>query len=567
MKSSLRLLFVPLCLCAFLSPLTAGTVLLWIPSEHAPMEDVISRLETGPELKITAAFGEMPADLMARVTDLSSQGRLEPAARPAGDPLLPLFYYSREDSVLWLNKPSTSSCTNDPFFISIRMSDARDAYTRSFKRQPDAFVSPPGGAVAGYIPLARALGFKWLAAGGTGSPAEPYKVIDSEGVSIVLFSTPSPPGTVTMADAQSFLVFDETLDKPGEDTRAALLAFLSSPGNTPFLTVSEALQTTVSTALPAAQAALRTAPWSGDFTPWTGTRAQSGTLTAFARTRGELMEYLNAKQGNYKAVAPAFDEYFSVESGPKLLRLADPDPDTAREAEIEIQNALVNSYRLMDKVPPGWLFSTLSDIDDKTKTGEKVAVTKSTAGFTFLNVPRQPVPPGQAAAGTQDPYKIWKLAEVSVSWTDGEVIFRFSPLEAAESPASAGVAFTGARFDLYIDINNRPRAGTAKLLNGRPGRLFPDNAWEYALTASTKKAALYTATAKGPKILKSFPAAFANGALTVRIPGTELRGNPGRWGYAAFMLYTADDKTFSVTDFLAEDLSNGYYYSVRPDKN
>jgi hypothetical protein len=530
------------------------------------MEDIISRLETGRDLKITAAFGEVPEELKARVTALSSQGRLETAARPSGDPLIPLFYYSREDSVLWLNKPSSAPYTNDPFFFSLRMSDASDAYAKKFKQPPAAFVSAPGGAVAGYIPLAKALGFKWLAAGAPGASTEPYRVIDAEGVRLVLFSTSSAAGVAPAADAPAFLVFDETSDKPGEDTRAVLLTLLSSAGNPPFLTVSEALQTAVSTALPAAQAVLKTAPWSGDYTPWAGAKTQAGTLTALAKTRGELLEYFNTKQGNYKAAEPVFAEYFSVESGPKLLQLADPDPETAREAEIEIQNALVNSYRLMDKVPPGWLFSALSDMDDKTETEDKVAVKKSTAGFTLVNIPRQPVPPGPAAAGTQDPYKIWKLAEVSVSWTDSEMTFRFSPLEAAANQAAAGGVYPGGRFDLYIDVNNRPRAGAARLLDGRPGRFFPDNAWEYALTASAKKAELYAATGKGPQILKSFPAAFEDGALTVRIPRTELRGNPGRWGYAAFMLYTADDKTFSVTDFLAEDLSNGYYYAIRPDK-
>ncbi len=562
MKSPLLLFFVPLCLCAFAPPLTAGPAILWIPGEHAPLEDVISLLETGRDLKLTAALGKVSPELMARVTALSSQGRLEPAARPSGDPLIPLFYYAREDSVQWRNKPSDASYTNDPFFISLRMSDAREAYARQYKRPPEAFVSAPGGAVAGYIPLARALGFKWLAAGAPASATESYRVINAEGVRIVLFSTPTSHGFAPVADEPAFLVFDETLGQPGEETRAALLTFLSSAGNPPFMTVSEALQTAVSTAMPADQAALRTAPWSGDYTPWAGTPAQAGTLTAFTRTRGELMEYFNAKQGNYKAAEPAFAEYFSVESGPKLLRLAAPDTETASEAEIEIQNALVNSYRLMNKVPPGWLFSALSDIDDKTESEDKVAVKKSNAEFTLMNALRQPVPPDLPAAGAQDPYKIWKLTKVSVAWTDSEITFRFFPME---TPAAA-VFNTGARFDVYIDINNRPRAGTARPLDGRAGRLFPDDAWEYALTASPKNAALYAATGKGPQILKSFPASFSDGAVTVRIPRTELRGNPARWGYTAFMLYSADDKTFSIIDYLAEDLSNGYYYSIRPDK-
>jgi hypothetical protein len=220
----------------------------------------------------------------------------------------------------------------------------------------------------------------------------------------------------------------------------------------------------------------------------------------------------------------------------------------------------------MHKAPPGWLFSALSDLDETAEAEDKATVKKSSAGFALVNALRQPVLPSVATPGVHDPARVWKLAETGVSWTDGELIFSFSPGEAVTTPAEAEGLFAAARFDLYIDINNRPRAGAARLLEGRGGRLFPDNAWEYALGVSPKTAALYAATNTGPKILKTYPSVFTDGAFTVRVPRTDLRGNPGLWSYTAFMLYTADDRTFSVTDFLAEDFSNGYYYAVRPAK-
>ena len=113
-------------------------------------------------------------------------------------------------------------------------------------------------------------------------------------------------------------------------------------------------------------------------------------------------------------------------------------------------------------------------------------------------------------------------------------------------------------------MNNRPRAGATRLLNGRAGRIFPDNAWEYALEASAARAALYAAADKGPGKRWALRTGFENGSFTARVPRTALPGNPGRWSYTAFMLYTADDRAFNITDFLAEDFSNGYYYAVRP---
>jgi hypothetical protein len=581
--------------------LSAGTALLWIPREHSQIDDVISRVEAGLDLKLTAALGEVPASLAQRIKDLEFQGRLELTARPAGDPLIPLFYYAGQDAVRWRNKPSSAAFTSDPFFFALRMSDARDAYTGIFRRPPASLACAPGAIVPEYIPLAKALGFKWLAAGPLVSTA-PFSVIDAEGVTLVPFS-PAQAGTARTEAAQ-FLVFDETLGLSGTDSRAALLAFLSAGSAPPYLTVSEALKSAVSTAMPAAQASQLTVPWSGDHTLWAGLPIQTGALTAFARTRSELMAHLNARQGDYKAAKAAFTEYFSVESGPKLLKLSDPDPEAARETEIEIQNALSNTYRLMDKVPPGWLFSTLSDIKEKAESAEKITVEKSSAAFTLYNNDiRTLMPVGgsstqnerdlstPAGAAKTDPYKLWKLARVGVSWTDGDIYFSFTPLNtssdssfnnsfaeprpfeapdkgsgAKEDGGAFGPAFSEARFDLYLDINNRPRAGSIRLLDGRAGRIFPDNAWEYALEVSPKAAALYAATTKGPGKIAALQTIFENGAFTVRVPRTALRGNPGLWSYAAFMLRTADDKIFLITDYLAEDFSSGYYYAVRPGK-
>ena len=241
----------------FIAPsrLNAGTALLWIPRGHDSMESVVSRLETDQNLKLTAALDEIPAGLAERIKDLSSQKRLELAARPQDDPVIPLFYYPREESVSWANKSSDGSYGNDPFFLSLRMSDAREAYVKNLGLPPEAFVSPPGGLVSAYIPLAKALGFKWLAAGVRPASSASFRVIDSDGVKLVLFSSAPPSGAMSAPYAHEFIVFDETLDGRGEGAGPALLAFLSSASHFPLMTVSEALETAVSTSAPAAQAA------------------------------------------------------------------------------------------------------------------------------------------------------------------------------------------------------------------------------------------------------------------------------------------------------------------------
>lgn len=556
----MRLLLLPflLSLCA---PLHAGVAVLWIPRQHSGIDDVLLKLEADPNVKLTAAFSEAPAGAAARINALCGSGRLELAARPAGDPVMPLFYYPKEESVPWQNKPSTAAFSNDPYFLALRLSDARDAFIKTFKKPPEGLAAAPGGLIAEYLPLAKALGFRWLAAGPLVSTA-PFAAPSVDGVIVApfSFSSSTPP-----AGADFFAVFDETLDRPQPGgTRERLLAFLGSGLYSNYLTVSEALKAAVSTPAAAGEIPAMVRPWSGDYTPWAAGRIQAGTLGAFARTRADLMLYLNSKQGDYRAARNAFAEYFAVESGPKLLRLLDEDPEAVKETEIEIQSAVGNAYRLMEKTPPGWLVAGLADISVQAGGADIIAVTRSSSSFAIRNASRQPVPPERMpdAPKAADPGRIWKLDRFGASWSDNAVTFSFAPLALVSAPAGEG-GFALARFDLYIDINHRPRAGSTRPLDGRDVRLFPDDAWEYALEIAPKKAALYAATPGGPYKTAIFRPEVRDGAVTVRIPRSFLKGNPGNWGYAAFML-AQKDTLFSVSDYIVDDFSSGYFYMIRP---
>ncbi len=556
----MKFLTLPL-LLAFCAPLQAGVAILWIPRQHSNIDDVLLKLEADANIRLTAALSEAPAAQAGALLALRDAGRLELAARAEGDPVLPLFYYAKDEAVQWRNKPSTAAFSNDPFFLALRLSDARDAFTKNFKKPPEGLAAAPGGLIAEYVPLAKALGFGWLASGPLVSTA-PFTALRADGVFVAPFSlyTSTPP-----EGADFFAVFDETLDRtPGNDTRAQLLAVLGSGLHSNYLTVSEALKAAVSTEAAPGDAAKMVRPWSEDYTPWASGKIQAGALAAFARTRADLMLHLNARQGDYKAAKGAFAEYFSVESAPRLLRLCDEDPEAVKEIEIEIQSALGNAYRVMEKTPPGWLVSELSDISSQAGGDDMIAVTKSSSSFSVKNAAKPPLPP-QGLPGfpkNSDPLRAWKLDRFEASWSDKAVTFSFAPLELIAAAAQEG-GFAHARFDLYIDINRRPRAGSTRPLSGREIRIFPDDAWEYAIEISPKKAALYAHTPKGPQKTAGFRPEVKNGAVTVRIPRSFMKGNPGNWGYAAFLM-AQQDKSLPVTDYISEDFSNGYYYAVRP---
>jgi len=219
-----------LALSFFLPALAAAQqALLWVPTDAPGMEGVIAALESDGGLKLTAAFPSIPKNLEERVRKLEKDGRLELALRPAGDPPLPLLYYPASGRVNWSGKPSTAPLHTDQYFLALRLSLARDAALKVFKKAPGGLVSPPGGVVADYFPLAKALGAKWLAcgplaAGAAGEVLMPGSkaaaVLEAGGVYAVPFVNFS--AAPSYAAGPSFTIFDETSSPDPAALRAML---------------------------------------------------------------------------------------------------------------------------------------------------------------------------------------------------------------------------------------------------------------------------------------------------------------------------------------------------------
>lgn len=553
-----RSLTALLSLVFFPAALAAQQALLWVPAGPDGAAEIVPILEGNKDLRLTAAFDGLPKGMEERIRKLEKDGRLELALRPAGDPPLPLLYYPASSAVRWEAKPSTAAFSNDQYFLGLRLGLARDAAVKEHKKVPAGFVNPPGGVVADYFPLARALGLSWLACGPLASTAA--AVPEADGV----YAVPFVPFSTAPA-AGPFLVFDETSAAGPARVRAALAAALKTPAAQKLLTVSEALKLAVSTAAAPAGIEAAAAPWSGDYTLWASSPPQAGALAVLAKTREDLMLYLNSFQGDYKKAAPAFDAYFSAEEGAPLLALGRASSDTGRETEIGIQNSLANAYRIMQKPLPPWLFSKLSDAAAQDGQAGKLAVTLKNGGFEIINVQRKPELPEQAAAlpDGSDPYKVWKLASMKLEAGPDNLVFSFSPGE-LDNPGSSPSGFGTIRLDLYIDINHRARAGMTRPLDGRPLRLFPEDAWEYALEITPAAATLYAVTPEGPVRAGSYPAKAEGGAVTVSVPRAALRGNPLLWGYAALLLAPKGAGALTITDYIAADVENGYIHTVRP---
>ena len=540
--------------------LGAGRALLWVPDGNSALPEVLGLLENNKDARLTAALPLPVKGLEGRVRKLADEGRLELARRPAGDPPLPLLYYAGEPVVAWEGKPEgLQNPDAASYFLSLRLGMSRDEAAAAYGKAPAGLVSPPGGLVPDYFPLAGALGVKWIAccpAVSTGTPLMQYGGV---------YAVPFAAYTSSFSAAgERFVVFDETTAPDPAAARAELERLLTAAGTGDLATVSAELEKAVSTQAAPSEIAAAFRPWSGDYSRWASAPLQAGALSALRRTRADLMSYLNSEQGNFTQAEPAFREYFSAENGPGLLVLA--STDAAGEAELDLRNTLANAYRLMNKPPPPWAFSSLADAASTTAQDDKISVTDIPGGFELTNVRRDPVmppaPDGSPAPAEDAPY--WKLEALRVSVSTAGSLFEFRPGAIDQSvPSPSG--FGRIRLDLYMDVNHRARAGVGHPLEGRPLRIYPDSAWEYALEVSSEGASLYKITPEGPRSFGQYKVSVRDGWIRAALPPGALRGTPSLWSYAALLL-APKDGGYAIADYIAEDISNGYIYAFRPGR-
>ena len=541
----------------------AQQALLWIPSRTAGIEEIVSILEENKDLRLTAALTEIPENTALRLKKLQEDGGLELAMRPEWDPPIPLLYYPSLETVKWEGKPSAPAfAENDRQFLMFRLDRARETSERNFKKIPDGLVIPPGGLVGDYFPLARAIGVKWLACGPLASTAA--AVFEADGVAAVPFI---PYSGAAAGGGLRFTVFDETSAGDAAQLRTRLEEELRSAGRGETLTVSEALKTAPSSASSPSGIAAMSSPWSGDYTVWASTPLQRAAFAALARTRSDLMLYLNSRGGKYNSAKPAFDEYFSAENGEKIKSLSSSDLEARREAETAIRNSLGSAYHLMHRTPVKWSFSSLGDAVETAENQERLRIASRPGEFEIRNVSGKPEIPltGPRLSEGADPEKVWKLDKLKVEKLPDTIVFRLYPLT-LDNSGNLPSGFGHVELDLYIDINRRVRAGMTRPLNGRPFRFSSESAWEYALEINPEKAVLYAADPKGPAVIGTFPVKAEDGAITVRVRRSVLKGNPLLWGYAALMLAPKEGEELAVTDYIAAGISGGYIRAVRPGR-
>lgn len=359
-----------------------------------------------------------------------------------------------------------------------RLAAARDALRVAFPSATVSGFAAPGGAYDERLaPSLKRLGFSWGAIGG-GSGVDP--TVSPAAV----FVEPWQPGRPC-----GLSVIDEALGT----SASADLATLLKETRGQWRTLSEA-------------AASGAPAWAGSAVAWAASPLETPEAESAWRQYEAAAAAVRAFQNSGAGSVATLERAGAALRGAQgtALYRALADPAAAAAARKQLESRLQAAYKAIGARAPAGLLAE----------GVSGAVRLSSAPGSLRIDGGETLSTGSL-----------RLRGMSVAWDDEGVTFGLR-LD-APPPAEASV-------DVYIDLNGVPGAGRQALLPGRLGRLRSADAWELALSASPAAAALYRAASGGdPALLAEAKPRWDGRELSVRLPRSVLKGDPGRWGYAA----------------------------------
>ncbi len=213
--------------------------------------------------------------------------------------------------------------------------------------------------------------------------------------------------------------------------------------------------------------------------------------------------------------------------------------------EVEVPLELL---RTAGEVDVGKMFVTLS------KNGEE-AERIPEAGAIEINLPAHPqreeiiyaldalgddFGPGDYVYPSNPVYikGAFDIERFTVARDEKGVVFKVKMAELS-NPLNGRNGFSLQQIDIYIDLNNRPGAGSRFLLPGRNAYVKSNDAWEFAISANGWRSVLYKLDSLGnPQKLCDIETEVneEDNTVTIFFPGDIVRGNPDNWGYVPLVM-------------------------------
>ena len=537
-------------------------VLLWMPPINSSLENMLDELERNSDLKITIAISEPINNRnFKKLKKFSQEGRVEIIMRLTNNPIIGLFYYPKNISYIETSVGAKQYSGNNPFFFAQRLTDARKAFIENLSSLPTGLANSPGDIFPDYVPLAKSIELKWIASGPLISTA-PYEILNCEGINIVPFKLLESSKTHALEkNSLNFIVYDETLSTQAKQNyNEPLLDFLNLNEENRYLTVSEALSVAISTPISRNSLLALTLPWTKNYSLWTSNSRQRGLLTGLKKTREDILLFMGLNPNKTKKINRLLTTFYEIENGEQLLKLLEKPKKKSNTVELYLQNKLAKIYRTMEKNLPNWLFKSFKELSPEN-TSASVQISSGTNFINFKN--SFPFASIEAIKDEEESVSsaTFRIAEMNIQWDKEKIEFYLKP-ELINNKEDEEIGLENIAIDIYIDINNRLRAGRRKALRGNKINILPQDAWEYSISVNSDKTQINYAAMSGIKKLHSTETIDENGAFKIILPRKTLKGNPLRWGYSAIIF--SDRKTKEFTDKLSSDKHPGYLSSIRP---
>lgn len=473
------------------APPPGSWAVLWVPAGAPDLAALETLLAKRPGLRLGLAVA--PEELPAGSTVTLS--RLWQEGRV--EPLLRL----PGDPVLPLSPSSSRELTP-------RLAVARQAFQREFGRAAEGFA-PGGGALDdASARRVRAAGILWAAASGNSAAA--FKTASGLDILPGKSGPPAGPG-LTVFDEGSGLAAPGSglaaIDAAAEGAAAATWSFPSA------LASGAAAETD----------RLEGRSWAGDLSRWNSRPAQALALARLASAAAELERYQNSGTAALETLDEASSLLRKAESGRGLA--------AAEEAAAEHAGLLIRFYELLGQRPPLDLLASTA----AASAAGLVTSEASPGRIAFL------APSGSAGRCALD--------RLEVEHAGSQLKFSVFLATSAEAEAKRPLV------DLYIDVNHRQGAGSARLLPGRPGFIRAADAWEFALELG-EVGKLYRFVPPRPSPPERIAASWDAEArrLDASIPASRIKGNFASWGYLALCVESRepDGEVLSVLGTRAE---------------
>lgn len=496
--------------------------ILWIPSPDGEMAEILKLLDSREGSSLTLAPPAEISDGDARlIKSLASDGKLEIALRLGNDPIPGLFYFPDSDPNT--GKKIKAAFDDSLYFFAQRMSDSKN----SFSFETPGFSNSPGAANKNYVPIMKSLRMEWIAVGKSTSATTP---VEYDGVIFVPFAAAESSASFS----GDFLVFDETF-MSSRTVRSNLELFLKSGEKA--VSVDEELKNTA-VKLAGEEEFIAPGMWVTDYSPWTRSKTQTGYLNALSEIRGEILE--SANSSSIDRIRKALDEFYAVESG-EILRLLGKKQN--KDLELKLQKEMAEIYMTLGKNLPGWIFNSFSRFSPATGAESPFVVQSRENNISFSKI-----------ATKEEKAEITGL---SVEWDSGALTFNLA--RNVSSSTQTRKENEGAYFEIYIDINQRARAGLPRTFPPNPFTFQVQDAWEYAVKAKDGKAVLYYSTIVRYKKITEVPVHGTGLKMSFSLPRDKLRGHPARWGYTVLLKSAGGE----VLDIFSASEKKGHISALR----